>query len=342
MNSQNTKLVCVTSVKSVGCTFLDWSIHFLAGKTEFYNTKQGWIPLVQNPLTTFNAHGHKRNIDGESVVVQQKISQLIKQPGLVSFYLDLVKTDQAAEVLGISIDNLTDTDSQRIMQYAEQNYNRLLNFANDQQAKIVFISLSNDLPMYLINLRTLDRMPFEDRPAESTAEVRQSLDTVFFKDSMDVWNNLNLNKIWDVRERRALNIKPFINVPVKVDFSFPHYWLDSQNWWHNGLEEIVKIMSWLDIEINQTRFNEWVPIYRQWQKVQITALQFQYNYKHIIDCIVNNWSYEIDLTFDQEVVIQHLLIYQHNLNLKTWQLEKFPNNTQDLHRLLEPNIHPLV
>jgi hypothetical protein len=70
-------------------------------------------------------------------------------------------------------------------------------------------------------------------------------------------------------------------------------------------------------------------------------LQFEYNYKHIVESIVNNWSYPIDLTFDQEIVIQHCLIYHYGLNLKTWQLEKFPNNTQDLHKLLEPNIHPL-
>ena len=58
-----------------------------------------------------------------------------------------------------------------------------------------------------------------------------------------------------------------------------------------------------------------------------------------MDAIVNNWHYEIDLTFEQEVIVQHCLIYQHGLNLKTWQLEQFPRNTRDLHRLLEPNTH---
>jgi hypothetical protein len=71
-------------------------------------------------------------------------------------------------------------------------------------------------------------------------------------------------------------------------------------------------------------------------------LEFCYNYKHIVDSVVNNWYYQIDLTFEQEVVIQHCLIYQHNLNLKTWELTKFPSNTQDLHKLLEPNIHPIT
>ena len=36
-----------------------------------------------------------------------------------------------------------------------------------------------------------------------------------------------------------------------------------------------------------------------------------------------------------------MLIYKYGLNLKTWQLEKFPNNTKQLHELLEENIHPI-
>ena len=42
----------------------------------------------------------------------------------------------------------------------------------------------------------------------------------------------------------------------------------------------------------------------------------------------------------QEAIVQHILIYKYNLNLKNWQLKKFPDNTQDLHKLLETNIHP--
>ena len=48
----------------------------------------------------------------------------------------------------------------------------------------------------------------------------------------------------------------------------------------------------------------------------------------------------LKLDIIQEAFIQHELIYKHNLNLKTWQLEKF-TNTQQLHNLLETNTHPL-
>jgi len=49
-----------------------------------------------------------------------------------------------------------------------------------------------------------------------------------------------------------------------------------------------------------------------------------------------------ELNLNQEASIQHVLIYKYDLNLKTWGLEKFPNNTKKLHELLEPNIHKIT
>ena len=56
------KLVCCTSNYSVGCTFLDWSIHFLSGQDKFFSVdKNTWIDLINNPLNILNAHGHQKN-----------------------------------------------------------------------------------------------------------------------------------------------------------------------------------------------------------------------------------------------------------------------------------------
>ena len=99
-------------------------------------------------------------------------------------------------------------------------------------------------------------------------------------------------------------------------------------------------MKYLDLDIVPERLSAWIPVYRRWQSIQSRSLKFAINLPYIIDAIVNNWYYELDdLSFEQEVIIQHFLIYKHNLNLKTWKLSKFPDNTQQLHDLLEANIH---
>jgi hypothetical protein len=247
---------------------------------------------------------------------------------------------RVAQALGIQSGTPTAEQWQTMRDYQIADYNQLLKFSESNQAKIIFMSLSDQLPVY----HDTKRAPvwlLHDGVASSVQDLYDEQDLIFFKDSIDTWTKLGLTNIWDKRERLAL-CKPMGDVkPVAVDFSFDHYWLDSQNWWYNGKKEIQNIMAWLDLLIDSSRYNQWVPIYEEWQQLQLNILQFQYNYKHIVDCVVNDWSYNIDLTFEQEVVIQHCLIHDHGLNLKTWQLEKFPKNTRDLHKLLEPNIHPL-
>ena len=322
---------------------MDWSIHFLSGQNKFFQIKENnWIDLSMNPVQTKNAHGHQKNHPFGLDESKKTIETLLQQDALVSYYPIFLYPDKIAKKLGIYSPSLTTKEWQQIHDYQENDYNQLLKFSASQQAKIIFISIDNSLPIYFREVRGMGRFMFNRNASNSLGDLRNEKDLLFFKDSTDTWSRLGLTDIWDVRERLALS-QPIENInPYNIDFSFDHYWLDCQTWWYNGKQEIKNIMSWLDLPLDADRFGQWVPIYEAWQQIQFKILQFQYNYKHIVDCIVNNWSYKIDLSFEQEVIIQRCLIHDHKLNLKTWQLEKFPNNTQDLHRLLEPNIHPLT
>lgn len=338
-----TQLVCCTSISGVGCTFMDWSIHFLSGKNKFFALRANtWIDLVQNPLDKTNAHTHKKNHPSGLHNTKFIIERLKGQHELVSYYPFPIHEEAAAAAIGINGIPTTADQWKRIRNYQEDDYNQLLKFSASKQAKIIFISIDKSMVLYTRFLRTLEKLFYvPNQPATSIEEMRNQLDSVFFKDSVYIWNKLGLTDVWDVRERLALCTRPLEWDSINVDLSFDHYWLDSQNWWYNGKKKIQDIMAWLDLDIDPVRFEQWIPIYEQWQQIQLRVLEFQFNYKHIIDCIVNDWSYDIDLTFEQEIIIQHCLIYQHGLNLKTWQLEKFPKNTRDLHQLLEPNIHKI-
>lgn len=339
-----TKLVCCTSAaSSVGCTFLDWSIHFLSGKNKFLNSNaKGWLDLVSDPLVNNNAHAHKKNHPSGFKETESIIKFLKEYNELVSYYPFPIRIESAGADVNIHNVPTNSDEWQRIRNYQKDDYNRLLKYSESESAKIIFISLDNSLILYHRFTRSLDRLIYTNRPAKSIEEVRDTVDSLFFKESVEYWDKLGLNNIWDKRERLALCTRPLDHSDlIAVDFSFDHYWLDSRTWWQDGKRQIREIMNWLDISIDPNRFDTWITIYQNWQAIQFKALDFQYNCKHIIDCIINDWSYDIDLTFDQEIVIQHCLIYQHGLNLKTWQLEKFPKNTQDLHQLLEPNIHKI-
>ena len=333
-------IVCCTSTKSIGCTFLDWSIHFLSGQKDFFNLSGGLQPLAENPLKEINAHGHPKSVVSGSAHARSAVTTLQARTGLNSFYLVTPFYDQIAKDLGIDINSMTQSQWALLQQNYTEDYNRSLIETSQSNVKIIVVSLDKNLPVYANTIRTLDRMPFENRPAGSNHEIADSIDQVFFKHSIEHWQDLDLNNIWDRRERTALKKNLIEYEPIQVNLAFDHYWIDAQNLWYNGQREVVKILNWLGLPVDSDRFESWKLIYRKWQEIQLDTLQFQYNHQHIVDCIVNNWSYPIDLTFEQEAIVQHSLIYQHNLNLKTWQLEKFPSNTQQLHKLLEPNIHP--
>jgi len=263
---------------------------------------------------------------------------------LTSLYPSTLYLDVCASDLDIPIADISDLKNQTaIRQYRDADYNKLLQYAASK-TRVIFVDGSKDLSVYYQTIRS-NRYALKPGLANSAASIKDEIDHAFFGKDIQSWTDQGLTNIWDLRERRALQLNLVQDKNIIhnccVDFSFPHYWLDCRSLWFNGSDLIQDIVNWLGLGIDAERFNTWLPIYYNWQKIQTRSLEFQLNYQHIVDCIVNNWAYPIDLTFDEEVIIQHCLIYQHNLNLKTWQLEKFPNNTQELYKLLEHNIHTI-
>ena len=337
-----TNLVCTTSRHSVGCTFLDWSINYLKGASKFFNRKLGWIDVISDPLQSINAHGHRKNHPNGFLETREFVEFLQKNSDFVSLYPCPISLNSAAAALNLSLENVDKKSWQAVVGYCDDDYNQMLHWLEKQGAKTVFVSIDKFSPLYVTSeVRSLEKMMHHDRVPTSIDEVRQSRDIVFFQHSVDEWEKNGLKDVWDVRERLALDTRPFEMLNENVDLSFEHYWIDSRELWFNGDKKIPEIMDWLEIKVDSQRYNQWLTVYHKWRNLQSKTFSFQVNYQHIVESIVNGWSYPIDLTFDQEVVIQHCLIYQHNLNLKTWELTKFPNNTKDLHNLLEPNIHPI-
>jgi hypothetical protein len=197
-------IVCCTSTKSIGCTFLDWSIHFLSGQKDFFNLSRGLQPLCENPLKEINAHGHPKSVVSGSAHARSAVATLQARTGLNSFYLVPPFYDQIAKDLGIDINSMTQSQWALLQQNYTEDYNRSLIETSQSNVKIIVVSLDKNLPVYANTIRTLDRMPFENRPAKSNHEIADSIDQVFFKDSVEHWQDLDLNNIWDRRERTAL------------------------------------------------------------------------------------------------------------------------------------------
>ena len=342
-------IVCVTSPVSVGCTFLDWSIHFLSGKNKFYSTKNlEWIPLSTDPVLKTNAHGHKKNHPDGYNSAWQCVNQLsaVSKTELLSFYPVPLYAVIAGKDLNI-LDTLDSDKQKQIQQYQQADYAKMINSFIKSDIKVVYVSLNKHHILYTNQPRQLDRIHFSNKSANSLSDWHNHIDQLFFSNSVKQWEQLGLTSVWDRRERLALCNRPFdpgeLMEDLEIDRSAEYCYIDAQSLWYNGKNTVKKIMEFLNVTIDNTAWDHWVSVYHRWQQMQLDILDFSINFEHIMNAIVNNWYYNIgELTFEQEVVIQHRLIYQYGLNLKTWQLDKFPSNAQDLYKLLEPNVHPVT
>jgi len=348
--------VCITSFLSVGGSFVDWSVHYLAGKDQYYRiAEQCWTNLTSNPLTSTNAHDHNKNHPAGSVQTGQYLQQINRSEQLTSMYACPLPIGAALEQLKIT--QPTNAQLPQLKDLILKDYQQLIECVYNHDTKLIYIDSDVGTELYHIVPRTRHLLDSDsnalpqpgvshDRPhvIQTDYTYSSSFQQLFFNQSLAHWHTNGLVEIWDVRERLALDLRPFDLWGIgltHLNFSKPHQWVSCKELWSNGPDVLFKIMSWIDQPVNQERWVQWLQIYNKWQQIQFKAAKFTNTYKHILDCVINNWYYEIDLSFEQEVIIQHCLIYNHGLNLKTWQLKKFPSNTKDLHSLLEQNFHVL-
>lgn len=337
---------CVASYNSVGCTFIDWSVYFLSGQLQHYNVKsEQWLPVSQNPLTRLNAHGHAKNHPNGLALTKKFLEHIESQPSdrLHSIYPSTLLIDSAIQLLNLSPESVNDTHVfADLMEFRKNDYNNILKMCNQKQIKTVFVADNPSTILYFAQERTVPKLSIDSNTeAAWSKQNRDNFQKLFFNQSLEKWKDLNLDNVWDLREQMALNLRPFdlTRIDFVPDQHLSYLWINSVDLWTRTPWVIEKIMKYLQLPFSREKWDQWLPVCLRWQKIQLDILEFCFNQPHIVNAIVNNWDYEIDLTFEQEVIIQHCLIYQHGLNLKTWQLERFPNNTQDLHTLLESNTH---
>jgi len=321
-------LIAVLTDPAVGGTFLTWSLHYLAGHDNYYQAKSGvWIDLPHNPLTEKNSHGFLAN-HPESKSFDDIYSSLVS-----------TKTNNFHTIyLSNDVSNVESFDL---------NLEKCISSLRDEQ--LILLTLSTPHQLYQSSSRTsrLDPASMSDlnKILDNATDAEQDFNEHFFKNSFQTWQNLNLTSYWDRREFLALNLRPkkTIHICPNIDLNCNHYRLDTMELWNTFDLTVDHLFKYLGLTIKSERRSHWNTVYQKWRKLHYQKILFVWYFDQIIDYILQGYNFDLtrfNLDINQESAIQHELIYTHNLNLKTWQQEKF-TNTKQLHDLLEPNIHPL-
>lgn len=321
-------MITVLTDLATGGTFLSWTIHYLAGHDQYYLHEQHrWKAVTSNPLTTSNnAHNFIPNQpNGLFECSPEQFKNFVQQ-------LEQTATDTFHVLYFHSFDN-SDTTQEA------------LKYVNTLAKKPIFVD-SSDNTLYHCSYRKRAVYPIsKDKVIKDHKSIQTYFLEKYFKEDKQKWEQQNLNNVWDLREFLALNSRPFKteHVGPMVDKSVDYYHIKGLELWTCFDFTVKNLFDYLEINIDHNRIDNWQQVYNQWRKLHQQQLMFSTYFDTIINSILNNYSLDLtrfDLDIEQEAAIQHHLIYSHNLNFKTWQLEKFVN-TKQLHNLLEPNIHPL-
>jgi len=244
-----------------------------------------------------------------------------------------------AAAAGIDITVLDPKTIQKLKLAQQQDTTQALKYAQQNQCQIIRIEINPAVQMFTCFDRGDGHEWLERRFPNSGLSRQQLWWKAFFTDQPVS------NELWDLREHMALNIRPLDqpSLPPISKWDFDHFYIDCLQWWFMGERVIQDCMAWLGFTIDQQRLQSWLGIYQRWQKMLEPNIKFVLDADNIVKAVVNGEYRQLPhLTLFQEAIIQHFLIYRYNLNLRNWQLNYFPDNTQQLHQLLETNIHPVV
>lgn len=325
--------IAVITDAAVGGTFLSWSLHWLSGQSTYFSAKQRAEMLVTaDPVNEQNSHNFVAN-HATTLNLVSKYLKFLPQTGLQHIYFHQLKNAGPYSYQ----QSLADT--------AEA-----INLASAQCDRVVVVSLPESYKLYHCKLASRNNVHtrLKDGSVYYSTDYNQILDDFlefFFSENLKIWRSQNLNNIWDQREFLALNIRPFDRNSITQchSFDFSHFALPADKSWLELDQHILDILDYCKIPLDQSKYQQWITAYKQWQALHTDRIQFCRIFDQLIDAILTNKPIDLiplNLDIVREAAIQHCLIYKHNLNFKTWQLEKF-TNTQQLHQLLEPNIHPL-
>lgn len=304
---------------AIGGTFLSWTWHWLRGDKQYYHVETDrCVEVFADPLNQKNSHKFLPN-----------------QP---------VSIDSFNKIF-------TNNNRQHIYfhNFRDKATNQAIEKLKASDCKTTVVTKGEKYVLYSCSLATRSTSaPSFMNPGQRLLDDKEILlDKLKFFSSgdYDYWTQQNLTNVWDLREFIALNQRPLEDNTIKNyhQFDFEYFDLPAIDVWKSLDKKIVQWFDYYETAVDPTRLESWLPVYQQWQTLHTDRIKFCEEFDTIINGIITNQDIDLEqfnLDIVRESAIQHALIYRHNLNLKTWQLEKF-ENTKQLHNLLEPNIHAI-
>jgi hypothetical protein len=312
-------LFYILAFADIGSTFLDWSLHHLAGNDTHWSRKENkWVNLCKNPLTKNNAHHHKPNTMRGLKEIDEFMSSVLnfqhEKGKLYSFYLHPLEEPRPGitnpardwkEFLPVVCKN-----HKLIYLFDDASYNPLIVRGNLSLFKGLDLLYKKDRNI-LLKIR-LSKI-FGEEKVSKKIETNGKMRNFIFFNMKNLQKNLPVNlKSFKLANFYPVNYETLINFPEST---------------------IRKIFNFLNLELDEKRLGPWHTIHLKWQKFLIPKIIFDRDIDKICYHIKNGLNfdlekYELDV-FQEALIMQHFLKY-YNRVLKVGSLDHFPNDTIEL------------
>jgi transcription termination factor NusB len=275
-------------------TFLHWALSYFSGMTD-----------LASPHTNLgNSHlfrgTHLTNINGwrEYVHDIQRYSKLVRLHP---------RGPTAEELIAKTIDEVLESVDRAIVIYHTDDYQSL----------------------------ALNNM-FEKIWAHGWLKKREPV----LLDKIAQWNKKNLDEMsnWEIREMLSLDICSRVKHETEyqelIAYHNPKVFkLDIHDLINNFEPTLISLLEYCGLPIVRQNFTE---VYSEWISYQ-KHLEKDKVVNTIVDSVINNYTFDWsgqNLTLVDEAIVQMILRDLHKLELKCYNLNVFPTNTNDLRKLL--------
>ena len=263
-------IIGVITDPAVGGTFLNWTLHYLAGHIQTYSVKHNkWIDLLDDPTTDINAHNFEPNQPSKPVQFELTFDKLVHTQSDLFHSIYFHNFDIGNHNTDIAVRQL------------QSNIN-----------KGIILSLANNQCLYLVGYqnRSGASIKWTDRNVVLTDsdEIFDDYVDYFFKDSKEKWNKLELNDVWDKREFIALNFNynNIISIRQSVNKENQFYVLNCMDLFNTFDTTVYKLFEYLDLKIDLTRFKKWTVVYAKWKQLHYNRIRFVWYFDSIIENII--------------------------------------------------------
>lgn len=315
-------IVGFTSYGQLGCTFLNWSVHYLSGDTRtWYEEEKSWIRVIENPLTNNDSHGFKKN-HPVTITDWKKIIDIFSsydRNNNFSFYGSTLVPHHVSPSVG--------TDKKRTM----ENYHEAISYSLDKKIKLIY--LGTEYSAYNLVDRSQFSMSWDKA-------VRNKIYMKNIKEFFETVPNIEsltgtIGKARDFLSLSMGNIKAPLDQEIIKDHSSHKNFLfvNCHELLTNEKECLKGLFNFLNLKIDSSRMDNWIGVHSKWKKNLVPLLNFYKDLPTILSSIINGVSHPLEqyrLDIFTEAVIQYELMKKHNDRLLISQLDQFPDDTKKL------------